>query len=66
MKEREFSLTGKVALVTAAEQGIGRASAELLAKAGAQVFAADISGHALANLSEIEGITPLNLDVTDR
>ncbi|MCB1518912.1 MAG: SDR family oxidoreductase [Hyphomicrobiaceae bacterium] len=66
MNEPEFSLAGKVALVTAAGQGIGRASAELLAKAGARVFAADISERALAELDEIEGITSIRLDVTDR
>lgn len=65
MYEPEFSLAGKVALVTAAGQGIGRASAELLAKAGARVFAADVSERALAELDEVEGITSMRLDVTD-
>lgn len=35
----QLSLEGKTALVTAAGQGIGRASAEAFAKAGATVIA---------------------------
>ena len=45
-------LAGKVALVTAAGQGIGRASAELFAAEGATVHAIDIDGAALAGLSD--------------
>ena len=44
-------LAGKVALVTAAGQGIGRASAELFAAEGAAVHAVDIDEGALASLS---------------
>ena len=50
----EFNLEGKIALITAAEQGIGRASAEAFAKAGASVIATDINETALA---ELDGIT---------
>lgn len=41
---------GKRALVTAAGQGIGRASAVAMAEAGAQVFATDVDAGALAEL----------------
>ena len=58
-------LTGKTALVTAAGQGIGRATAELFAAEGAQVFATDINPDTLAELDQIEGITAFELDVTD-
>lgn len=44
MNEPNFSLHGQVAPVTAVGQGIGRASVDLLAHAGAEVFVADIDG----------------------
>ena len=40
-------LAGKTAIVTAAASGIGRASAEAFARAGARVIAADIDAAAL-------------------
>jgi 2-keto-3-deoxy-L-fuconate dehydrogenase len=43
-------LTGKTALVTAAAQGIGRATAELFAEHGADVLATDIDVSALEQL----------------
>ncbi len=46
-------LTGKSAFVTAAGQGIGRASALALADEGAKVFATDLNGDLLADLPEI-------------
>lgn len=61
----ELSLLNKRAFITAAGQGIGRASAEMFARAGAQVFASDINYAAVAELSAIEGITALELDVTN-
>lgn len=59
------SLQGKIALVTAAGQGIGKASAAALARAGAQVFATDIDEAKLAQLGPIEGIQTRKLDVLD-
>jgi len=55
-------LAGKVAVVTAAGQGIGRASAELFAAEGATVHAIDIDEAALARLV---GCTSHRLDLTD-
>ena len=60
-----LDLSGKTALVTAAGQGIGRASAEAYARAGAKVFATDINEQTLAELAQIPGITSLPLDVRD-
>lgn len=54
-------LAGKVALVTAAGQGIGRATAEAFAAQGAQVIATDINPQLLAGLAGCRG---LRLDVT--
>ena len=59
------SLQGKTALITAAAQGIGRASAEVLARAGARVVATDINEAKLAELQGIEGIHTRKLDVLD-
>ncbi|MBM7066830.1 SDR family oxidoreductase [Actibacterium sp. 188UL27-1] len=55
-------LTGKRALVTAAGQGIGRASALTMAAEGAQVFATDINAQALDGL---DGCETYLLDVRD-
>ncbi len=58
-------LKGKTALVTAAGQGIGRASVERLAREGARVFATDVNEAMLAELSSVPGVTARNLDVLD-
>jgi 2-keto-3-deoxy-L-fuconate dehydrogenase len=58
-------LAGKTALVTAAGQGIGRATALAFAREGARVFATDIDERGLAELAGVEGITTRRLDVTD-
>lgn len=60
-------LQGKHALVTAAAQGIGRATALAFVREGAQVFAADINEAALGQLRQEAGerLQPLRLDVTD-
>ena len=58
-------LAGKTALVTAAGQGIGRATALAMAADGATVFATDINAETLASLDGIDGITTFMLDVLD-
>lgn len=55
-------LAGKKALVTAAGQGIGRASAEAFVREGAEVIATDLNQDLLATLG---GCTTHRLDVTD-
>jgi 2-keto-3-deoxy-L-fuconate dehydrogenase len=59
------SLQGKRALVSAAAQGIGEASARAFAAAGAEVVATDLNTQRLAALDSVEGITTAQLDVTD-
>jgi 2-keto-3-deoxy-L-fuconate dehydrogenase len=58
-------LAGKTVVVTAAAQGIGRASALAFAAAGATVHATDINETLLAELGKTVGITPRKLDVLD-
>jgi 2-keto-3-deoxy-L-fuconate dehydrogenase len=55
-------LQGKTALVTAAGQGIGRATALAFMREGARVIATDINAEQLATL---EGCDTYRLDVTD-
>jgi len=58
-------LHGKTLLITAAAQGIGRASALACAREGAQVFATDIAADGLATLAGTAGIQTHRLDVRD-
>ena len=58
-------LQGCRAVVTAAGQGIGRATALAFAREGARVLATDLSPNALATLAEVGGIDTAVLDVTD-
>ncbi|HEY7887993.1 MAG TPA: SDR family oxidoreductase [Steroidobacteraceae bacterium] len=60
-----LDLQGKTALVTAAAQGIGRASALALAAAGARVVATDIDHEKLVTLREHAGIEVCGVDVRD-
>ncbi len=53
-------LEGKTALITAAAQGIGRASAELFAAEGARVIATDIN---VDGLNDLQGCEVHRLDV---
>jgi len=59
-------LEGKKALVTAAGQGIGRASALALAAEGAQVWATDLNPKLLESYQGVANITALPLDVLDK
>jgi len=59
-------LAGKTALVTAAGQGIGRATAEAYAREGASVLALDIHEPSLAELGKVQGIRTKRVDVTDK
>jgi 2-keto-3-deoxy-L-fuconate dehydrogenase len=56
-------LTGKIVLITAAAQGIGRASVEAFVAAGARVIATDINAGKLAELEGKAGVTTRLLDV---
>ena len=58
-----MSLAGKTVLITAAAQGIGRASVEAFSRAGATVWATDINEGALAELAALPGVTTRRLDV---
>ncbi len=58
-------LSGKTVVITAAAQGIGRASVLAFAEAGAKVHATDIDEKALAELDGRENIITRRLDVLD-
>lgn len=58
-------LAGKTAVVTAAGQGIGRATALAFAAEGAQVWATDIDEAKLGSLAGTPGIQVRRLDVLD-
>ena len=58
-------LAGKTALITAAGQGIGHATAVSFYKEGARLWATDINEAKLAGLATLEGVTCRALDVRD-
>ena len=59
-------LEGKTALVTAAGQGIGHASAMALAAEGARVWATDVNAALLERYQGVANVTALTLDVLDK
>ncbi len=59
-------LKGKTALVTAAGQGIGMASALAMAAEGAQVWATDVNARLLDSYAGIPNIQSVALDVLDK
>lgn len=56
-------LNGKITLITAAAQGIGRASVEAFVRAGAMVIATDINAQKLAELDGLPNVTTRVLNV---
>jgi 2-keto-3-deoxy-L-fuconate dehydrogenase len=58
-------LEGKTALITAAGQGIGQASAIAMAREGARVYATDVKPHLLEAYSGMPNVVTRALDVLD-
>ena len=58
-------LAGKTALITAAGQGIGHATAMAMASEGASVFATDVKPELLESFKGVKGVTARKLDVLD-
>ncbi|MDP3355236.1 MAG: SDR family oxidoreductase [Polaromonas sp.] len=59
-------LQGKTALITAAGQGIGKASALAMAAEGAQVWATDVKAKLLDGYAGVPNIHAVKLDVLDK
>ena len=59
-------LEGKVAVISAAGQGIGKATALRFAKEGCSVIATDINASTLNTLEGVKGIKTQLLDVTNK
>src|SRR3954449_4511978 len=58
-------LDGKVAVVTGAGFGMGKATVEVFVREGARVVAADVSGAESDTAGEVgEGVLPVHCDVT--
>jgi len=58
-------LAGKTALITAAGQGIGHATAVAMAREGAQVIATDVNPKLLEKYAGVAGVATRALDVLD-
>ena len=59
------SLDGKLSLITAAAQGIGRATVEAFSRAESRVIATDVNEAKLAELNGLPGVTTRVLNVLD-
>jgi 2-keto-3-deoxy-L-fuconate dehydrogenase len=59
------SLDGKLSIITAAAQGIGRATVEAFSRAGSRVIATDINADKLDELKGLPGVTTRVLNVLD-
>ena len=69
MKNTPFDLTGTVAVVTGSSRGIGRSSAELLAKLGAKVVISSRKADACQEVADGIGnpaATPMSSPATSR
>jgi NAD(P)-dependent dehydrogenase (short-subunit alcohol dehydrogenase family) len=64
MSDSNGRLTGKIALVTGAGNGMGFATTELFLAEGAQVIAVDIREEDLAKWSDRKNVVPVLADVT--
>jgi len=59
-------LNGKVAVITGAGSGMGRASTSVFVREGAKVLAADITGQEEKTASDLgDSVVPFRVDVTD-
>ncbi len=58
-------LQGKICVITAAGQGMGRSSVEAFQREGATVHASDVDEAKLAGLEKLKGVSLKKLDVTD-
>jgi 2-keto-3-deoxy-L-fuconate dehydrogenase len=64
--EDTMRLQGKKALVTAAGQGIGKATALAMAAEGAEVWATDVNASLLEAYNGVAGVHAMKLDVLDK
>lgn len=64
VRKKNGKLTGKIAVITGAGSGMGQAAARLFLEEGASVVAATLSEKNLEQWRGIDGVLPLQVDVT--